>query len=87
MKKVYSKPEIMFEDFSVSVNVASGCEAKTNLLTQNTCGIDFSGVVVFMEGMSGCSGIQVPPQNEAGDGEWNGVCYHTFLDDKNVFAS
>ena len=26
MKKVYSKPEIMFEDFSVTANIAATCE-------------------------------------------------------------
>lgn len=30
MKKVYSKPEIAFEDFSVSATIAAGCERKCN---------------------------------------------------------
>lgn len=86
MKKVYSKPEIMFEDFALTTNVASGCEAKTNLPSKNLCGIDMSGFYVFFSGMEGCKNAQIV-KDENGDGEWNGICYHVFSSDQNLFAS
>lgn len=85
MKKVYSKPEIMFEDFTLSVNIAGDCEEKTNLPSNSTCGMDFSGLKVFLDGISGCSDITVT--NLGGDGEYNGICYHIPTGDKNLFNS
>ena len=74
MKKVYMKPEIMFESFTLSTNIAGDCEVKTWLPSNNSCGLDFSGVTVFMTGMNGCTDIQI--DSEGGDGEWNNICYH-----------
>lgn len=85
MKKVYSKPEIMFEDFTLSVNIAGDCEEKTNNPSNSTCGMDFSGLKVFLDGMGGCSDI--PVDNVGGDGEFNGICYHVPSGDKNLFNS
>lgn len=85
MKKAYEKPQIMFESFAVSTNIAGDCEVQTALPSNNTCGLDFSGLVVFMKGMNGCSNIQV--DNEGGDGDYNGICYHVLTGDKNLFAS
>lgn len=85
MKKIYTKPEIMFEDFTLSNAIASGCEEKTNLPSSNQCGMDFSGMTVFMDGMSGCTDIKV--DNVGGDGEFNGICYHVPSGDNNLFTS
>lgn len=85
MKKVYSKPEIMFEDFSLNNAIAAGCEATTNLPSSNQCGIDFSGVVVFIQEMTGCTDIKV--DNVGGDGEYNGLCYHVPTGNNNLFTS
>lgn len=82
MKKVYEKPEIMFEDFTLTTNVAGDCEVKTNIPSNNTCGLDFSGLMVFMTGMSGCSDIQV---DEGKD--FDGICYHVPTADNNLFNS
>lgn len=76
---------IVFENFSLSTNIAADCEAKTNLPSNNTCGIDMSGKVVFLTGMGGCSDIQV--DNVGGDGAWNGLCYHNPNNGDNVFNS
>lgn len=85
MKKIYSKPEIAFESFSLSANIAGDCEAKTNLQGQNSCGMDFSGLKVFMQGMGGCTDIKVDSQG--GDGDYNGICYHVPSGDNNLFNS
>ncbi|MBQ8813365.1 MAG: hypothetical protein IJZ85_02555 [Lachnospiraceae bacterium] len=85
MKKIYTKPEIMFESFALSSNIAGDCEMQTNLPSNSTCGLDFSGLKVFLDGMGGCSDIEV--DNVGGDGEYNGICYHVMTGGKNLFAS
>lgn len=83
MKKHYEKPQILFESFVLSTNINAGCEVPTNLPHWNQCGLDFSGVVVFMEGMQGCvGGIEI----EEGK-DFEGICYHTPTDSNNIFAS
>ena len=82
MKKAYSKPDIVFENFSLSTNIAAGCEVKTNF-AQNQCGYKFApGIVIFLEGVNGC----VKPVVD-GDGQFNGICYHNPSDDNNIFSS
>lgn len=84
MRKAYSKPEILFESFTLSTNIAGSCKTDTYLPSNDQCGLDFSGLIVFMEGMGGCTDIQVG--NEGGDGEFNGICYHVPYGD-NLFNS
>lgn len=85
MKKAYTKPFVMFHDFSLTTSIAGDCEEKTNLPSNNSCGMDFSGAVVFMQGMEGCTDIKV--DNVGGDGDFNGICYHVPSGDKNLFNS
>lgn len=85
MKKTYNKPEIVFEDFSLSTNIASDCDVKANSPTNNECGLNFSGLMVFMNGMDGCADIKV--DNVGGDGVWNGICYHVPVETSNLFNS
>ena len=49
MRKAYSKPQIMFEDFTLSTNIAAGCEVKTNTPSQMQCayGEDDFGYPIF----------------------------------------
>lgn len=77
MKKTYSKPDIVFEDFSLSTSIAAGCEFKANH-NDGDCGFKFGGYLVFLDGI--CK------DNPVLDG-WNGICYHNPSDDKNVFTS
>lgn len=85
MKK-YTKPMIVFESFTLSTNIAGDCDVKTDTKSNHDCWMDFSGVPVFLEGMSGCkNGIQI--KNEGGDGEFNGICYDVFTSDKQLFNS
>ena len=39
MKKKYEKPMVLFEDFTMSTNIASQCEVTTNLQGYQECGI------------------------------------------------
>lgn len=38
MKREYAKPIIVFEDFTLTTSIASGCEVKTNLQAMGNCG-------------------------------------------------
>ena len=74
MKKVYSKPIVVFEDFTLSTNIAGDCEHKTNTPSINQCGVNASGINVFMTGMQGCEDF--PVGTPGGDGEFGNICYH-----------
>lgn len=74
MKKTYTKPQIALERFTLSTNIAGDCEKKTNNPSNSTCGLDFSGLMVFLDTMAGCTDIKV--DNVGGDGEFNEICYH-----------
>ncbi|MBQ8830714.1 MAG: hypothetical protein IJ017_03860 [Oscillospiraceae bacterium] len=85
MKKVYNKPQIMFESFILSTNIAGDCEVDTDLKSNDDCGLDFSGKVVFLDTMNGCKGgIEV--EDVGGDGIHNGICYH-ISQGQNLFNS
>jgi len=82
MKKAYSKPQIMYEDFSLSTNIAGDCEKRTNTPNSGTCGVSYGPYVVFLDTMGSCT-------LKAGtdDGEWNGFCYHVVTNGQNLFNS
>lgn len=78
MKKTYSKPEIVFESFAMSTNLANDCEYKPK------------DEELFFEG-AGFVFLEVcewPVLNVGGDSEWNGICYHVMTTNApNVFNS
>lgn len=80
MKRAYSKPEIAFENFSLSTSIAVGCELDTPLPTyEASCGYPIRGGIVFVEGPQ-CT---THPQ----DGKYNGFCYHVPYESSNLFNS
>lgn len=84
MKKTYSKPEIMFEDFTLNVNIAGDCEQTFGLQSVDTCGIpDIDGENhIFAVSIGSNCVIQ------GGDGElYNGFCYHIPTESNNLFNS
>ena len=71
MKKVYAKPQIAFEDFSLNVSIAT-CEDKSyGNAAKDSCGflVPEWNRVVFISETTGCNDIQAP------DGNYNGICY------------
>ena len=44
MKKTYTKPELYFESFELSANIATGCGIITKTATQGICGYDQPGI-------------------------------------------
>ena len=87
MKKVYSKPEIMFEDFTLSTSIAGGCEHQdvTPTTSQTGCGLNFGPDVIFVAGV--CSTAEGVEPYGPDDGVYNGICYHVPGSYGNIFAS
>lgn len=82
MKKVYSAPEILFEDFALSTSISAGCEKIINPLLY-TCGVNYPGIgVIFVEDANGCK-VKVTDGSSMG----NGFCYHVPTEDNNMFNS
>ena len=80
MKKTYSKPDVMFESFSLCTNVAAGCESKTPLPQSDECGLPYFNWIIFMNEFQGCTYIEET-------GEWNSICYHQPSEFNNLFTS
>lgn len=77
MKKKYTKPAVVFEDFTLSTNIAT-CEVT-----------DPHDSRLFFEGMGFVFGqnCEFPLVNPGGDGEHNGICYHVMTTNYNLFNS
>lgn len=80
MRKTYSKPEILFEDFTLNESIAGDCEVKTYTPAQKQCGLDFAGDVIFLIDMTGCT-------DKYAEGEYEGICYHVPDSSNNLFNS
>ena len=80
MKKVYMKPQIAFEDFSLNVSIAR-CKYEANT-TYGVCGyFDELEGVIFVTKESGCTGVQAP------DKEYGNICYDNPDGGYNLFGS
>ena len=85
MKKLYTKPEIMFENFTLSTNIAGDCNVKTNTPSAMQCAVsyddEFAGKVnVFISDIQACEwheGVNIA----------TGICYNTPSDGMNLFNS
>ena len=82
MKKAYMKPEIVFESFQLSTNIATVCERRVDTKSDNDCGIQWGFKIVFADTLSShCT-------QKIGEHEiWDGICHHNPSDDANLFAS
>ena len=95
MKKTYVKPEIMFESFVSSVNIAGDCEIKTNTPNSRTCGIEWGdeGDILFLaisgtkcKGLGGLIKPNYGPDDgylPASPGLYDQICYHVPYDGQN----
>ena len=74
----------MFEDFTLSTNIAAGCEVRVENPNSGTCGYEFGrDQYLFQEGVSGCTHlVALNP-----DGSYNGMCYHVPIENNNLFNS
>lgn len=87
MKKTYSKPEIMFEGFAMSTNIAAGCETTSSLPSYNVCGYPTRGGNVFTSEIGGANGCTVTNVTEPYSTGNNTFCYHVPDDWHNIFNS
>ena len=83
MKKAYNKPEIVFESFSMSTNIAAGCTLTnvTHSSGEYGCGYkpDRFNYIIFTSDM-GCTTTE-------DDGDYNGICYHVPSESSSLFTS
>ena len=85
MKKVYEKPVILFENFSLSTSIAGDCETPfVNNATKGTCGVPTSAphLTVFTDESTGCT---IPDSDN--DDMYGGLCYHVPTEYNNLFNS
>lgn len=81
MKKTYVKPEVYFESFELSTNIAKDCEQRVTTHTQGMCGIDYAGQWIFTDKITGCKDIKI----EDNGNEY--LCYHVPVEANNLFNS
>lgn len=86
MKKAYVKPEIMFENFSLSTNIAGDCESIVGNASKGVCAVLGTGdVAIFSETMNACD-YTTESRGNASD-TYDGFCYHVPTSDKTLFNS
>lgn len=80
MKKTYSKPDIVFEDFSLSSSIAGTCNVIVNNSVENSCAYfdERNNKYVFTNEIAACT-----TKNQDGDG----ICYHIPLESNDLFNS
>ena len=89
MKKAYTKPEIIFEDFTLSTNIAAGCEIIVNYARyecQYEVGRGSNKKNVFADA-DGCEYSQGVVYEADGTPSYNGICYHVPIESNNLFMS
>lgn len=83
MSKAYSKPDIVFEDFSLSTSIAN-CDIDTRTSHQWDCYLTIGSMKVFSTSVIGCktsADIVVP------EDEFAGICYHIPYNGMRAFNS
>ena len=83
MKRVYLKPDIIFESFSLSESLATNCEVIVDGPSSGKCGYAYeggNGATVFIDSTTGCT-VPTPDQVE------NGFCYHVPIESNSLFNS
>lgn len=79
MKKSYVKPQVFYEDFQLSANIAETCGSATHTYTANTCVWEYGNLVLFMN---------VCKDNAADfDTSTGKTCYHHPTSEVSLFAS
>lgn len=87
MKKTYVKPQIMFESFSVSENIAGDCDRLVGNPSKGTCAVLGSGgIAVFTSDVSACDYTPTEINSEDED-VYDGFCYHVPTEYTNLFNS
>lgn len=85
MKIKYSKPDIMYESFSLSTSIASTCAIKTgtDLQAAKQCGYDYGGLILFLNSMTNVCDVKT----EDGSPVFDSICYHVPTTTTGLFNS
>ena len=84
MKKKYSKPDIVYEDFTPSTSIAAGCTYEANADLYK-CGVEYDIWTLFSSDLGDVCSLSV--EDMSGQGKWDEVCYHNPSIGNNVFTS
>lgn len=86
MKRVYEKPQIVFENFSISTNIAGDCESIVGNPSKGTCAVlGTGGIAMFDNSVENC--VYTPGDMGGTEDEWDGFCYHVPTEYNNLFNS
>jgi hypothetical protein len=92
LKKVYEKPDIVFDNFKMSSNIAA-CAVPVNW-NQGTCGKQTTGgITIFASAASGlleevCNyDVDIMHNIDIQTQDWNGYCYHVPYEEGALFRS
>ncbi len=83
MKSKYTKPQIMFEDFSLSVSIAN-CEVTTSLHYRGTCGLKYAWYTLFDSSLGDVCNRDFSSVSTPYD---DSLCYHNPSESYNLFSS
>lgn len=81
MKKTYVKPEVYFESFELSANIATGCKLISNAAEQLCAVTDKELGVTYFADAASCGNDYTPPS------EGDKICYGVPQANNNVFTS
>lgn len=87
MKKTYTKPEISFESFLMSTNIAGTCEGIVDNPTKGTCAVVGTGGIAMFDSKVGSACVFKPEDMGGKKDEWDGFCYHVPTEYSNLFNS
>ena len=89
MKKMYSKPEIFFENFTTSTNIAGDCESIVGNPSRGSCAVLGTGGIAVFDDSVGAACVFEPGDFDANapKDEWDGFCYHVPTEYNNLFNS
>jgi hypothetical protein len=85
MKRAYSTPDIVFENFSLNENIASAnsnCSRNISNMSSNECGLLYGEKVVFTIAAMGCSF-----KTQDGNPMFDSLCYHIPTAENRLFNS
>lgn len=91
MKKTYEKPEILFESFVSSTNIAANCHPIIDTLSEGSCA--YEAIVgetwrnIFTEAIVACELKDGKYTDGKEDEIFGGICYHVPTNGSSLFNS
>lgn len=86
MKKKYTKPQVIIEDFSLVTNIAGNCESIVGNPSKGTCAVKGTGDINMFNGsVTACD--FTPEDMGEPDDTCDGFCYHVPTEYNNLFNS